>query len=142
MNNRTRSRKRQWGFTLIEILVALTVFAVTSSALIGSMTRHIAQSATLREKTVAHWVAENEMNQLRLQEKPQDAQAKQQVQDRFPDLGTSYNDVTMADRKWEVEVSVTSTENKDIRRVTVKVSKTEQTHSVAVLSLDGFFGRY
>ena len=130
------------GFTLIEILVALTIFAVTASALIGSMTNHIAQSTALREKTIAHWIAVNEMNQLRLPEKAAEIESKKRIAERYPDLGTNYKQVTMADRKWEVEIDVTSTENKDIRRITVKVSKADRGNNVAVFDLAGFMGRY
>ncbi len=145
MTNLTRSNnqnRRASGFTLIEILVALTIFAITSSALIGSMTKNIAQSSALRDKTIAHWVAENEMNQLRLPEKTSGSRSKQRVTDRLPDLGTKYKQITMADRPWEVEVDVASTENKDIRRITVKVSRASRDDSVPVFSLDGFIGRY
>lgn len=54
------------GFTLIEVMVALLVVAVALPALlmrIGGMTT---QTLLARESSVAHWVAENKMQELLL----------------------------------------------------------------------------
>jgi len=135
-------RNKQRGFTLIEILVALTVFAITSSALITSMTRHVAQSSAIRDKTIAHWVAQNEMSQLRLSQRFENEQSGSDRNVRFPDLGSDYKEVTMADQKWQVVITVSTTRNEDIRQIVVDVSRASDADEVALISLDGFMGRY
>jgi general secretion pathway protein I len=137
------------GFTLIEILIALTVFAITSSALISGLTRHVYQSALLRDKTIAHWVAENEVSQIR---GPAYAASQQgtgnlaRAADEpryFPDIGTKRKEVTMGDMDWQVKISVSSTQNKDIRRITVDVySADSEDDGTSVVTLDGFAGRF
>ena len=61
------SARRRGGFTLIEVLVALTIASVALMAALraaGAMT----QSATdLRLRTLAQWSAENRLAQVRLQ---------------------------------------------------------------------------
>jgi len=142
---------RQTGFTLIEILVALTVFAITSSTLITGMTRHVAQSTALRDKTFAYWIAENEMAQLRLQETYTEeslsgsksrSQSQSGSEDRFPELGSQYKEIVMAELDWEVEIQVSSTKNQDIRQIAVMVSRSDQAGGGPVFTLDGFIGRY
>ena len=60
------------GFTLLEILIALAIFAVTASALISSMTRQVSQASLLQDKTIAYWIAENELARLRLPQLDED----------------------------------------------------------------------
>ncbi|WP_256674597.1 type II secretion system minor pseudopilin GspI [Pseudomonas sp. LD120] len=53
------------GFTLLEVMVALAIFATLSIALFSAV-QHIAiNSANLAERTQAAWIADNRMNELR-----------------------------------------------------------------------------
>lgn len=53
------------GFTLLEVMVALAIFATLSIALFSAV-QHIAlNSANLAERTQALWIADNRMNELR-----------------------------------------------------------------------------
>lgn len=51
------------GFTLVEVMVALLIVAVAISSLLFQMMSTIDNTAYLRDKTIAHWVA---LNQLEL----------------------------------------------------------------------------
>ncbi len=53
----TKSR----GFTLVEVLVAVAIVAVAVTAVLVSMMRQVDGSAYLRDKMLAHWVAENQL---------------------------------------------------------------------------------
>jgi general secretion pathway protein I len=125
------------GFTLLEIMIALAVFAVTAAALGAAVSRHVAQSGVLADRTIAQWIAENELNQLRIAGEPgPDA-------DRRPATGTLRREVRMANRDWQVEVAVRATDNDDIRRVVVSVFRAQEDRArAAVLELVGFIGRY
>jgi len=47
------------GFTLLEVLVALTILAVALGALIKGSSEHIRNTHYLQERTLAHWVGQN-----------------------------------------------------------------------------------
>ena len=59
-NNRAQST----GFTLLEVLVALAVFAVAAIALMKVSESQLQLSNRLEEKTFAHWVALNMVSEM------------------------------------------------------------------------------
>lgn len=120
------------GFTLLEILVAVAVFAVVSASLIKNATQSVRQAAIIQERVYATWVAENEMSARR---------AEIRTDASYPSVGTERAGVSMAGRTWDVVVVTDSTENENVRRVTVQVYK-ESDNTNPVVELDGFVGRY
>lgn len=50
---------RQAGFTLLEVLVALTVLAVALAALVKTGADHAKNTSYLQERTLAHWAGQN-----------------------------------------------------------------------------------
>jgi general secretion pathway protein I len=61
------------GFTLIEVMVALVVVALSISALSFQMMGGIDNTAYLRDKTIASWVASNQLELERLANKRSNA---------------------------------------------------------------------
>lgn len=57
---------RQAAFTLVEVLAALLVLALALTALQLRMSQHLDSAAYLRDKTVASWVALNQLELLRI----------------------------------------------------------------------------
>jgi general secretion pathway protein I len=55
------------GFTLVEVMVALFVLVTALTALLFRITQHVNNSVYLRDKTVAAWVAQNQMEIVRLE---------------------------------------------------------------------------
>lgn len=69
---------KQVGFTLLEVLVALTILATALGAAVKVASENAANAAYLRDRTHAHWVAANQLNryQARLQALPESGPAE------------------------------------------------------------------
>jgi len=87
MRSRNQNKLISNGFTLIEILVALTIIAIALGALIRASGDHTQSSAYLKQKTLAHYVAMNELTLL-------------QTGKQWPDLGTEKKQTEMASHEW------------------------------------------
>lgn len=126
-------RRLAGGFTLVEIMVALAIFAVVSSALIKNVGMAARQSSILQERTIAYWVAENHLSRIRLRAHGEEPE--------FPAIGTDRLSVTMADREWTLRVDVQGTENELVHRIDVEVLSGEGGDQ-SLATLTGFVGRY
>lgn len=90
---RTRRFKRSsGGFTLLEVLVAIGVVAFTIPALMLLMMKQVDNAGSLRNKTIATWVAENTLTRLRLERQLSDTVLRDTVEEK----------VTMAGIEWSV----------------------------------------
>ncbi|HRQ66583.1 MAG TPA: type II secretion system minor pseudopilin GspI [Xanthomonadaceae bacterium] len=114
------------GFTLLEVLVALVVLALSLTALVRLSGLEARALADLRERTVAHWVAANVLEETRLAED-------------WPATGRRSGSARMGGRDWRWELVVQDTEEPAIRRLDVTVRLAEGGRGGAVLS--GFVGR-
>lgn len=125
-------QRKSSGFTLLEIMIALAVFAIVAAALVKNAALTVTQTRTIEEKSIAYWVAENQLAQLR---------AKPRSAENFPQTGSNKSTASMAGRDWTVTINVDSTDNKDIHRVKVSVALPSAPDR-QVASLVGFFGRH
>jgi general secretion pathway protein I len=124
--------RKSSGFTLIEVMIALAIFAIVSTTLIKNATQTVSQSRIIQERSMAQWIAESEMQTLRLQPR---------TQENFPSQGTNLISQVMGGREWQVEVDVRTTENELVRRVEITVFD-EQDLDTPLANLSGFLGRY
>ena len=60
------------GFTLVEVMVALAVFAIVSVALVGNSMSTLRQAGIIQDRTLATWLAEDEITKLRMQPRSQE----------------------------------------------------------------------
>ena len=64
---RSSTMPRMDGFTLLEIMVALAIFATLATAVLSAGQYVLRQAGAVEERLIAAWVADNQMNELRLQ---------------------------------------------------------------------------
>jgi general secretion pathway protein I len=101
-------RARRGGFTLIEVLVALAIVAIGMAAVMGALTSSANTISYLRDKTLAQWVALNQIANLRL--------SGQQ-----PPTGSSTGDTDFAGRSWHWRQEVVATEVPGVERIDISV---------------------
>lgn len=100
--------RRLRGFTLLEVLVALAVIAIALAAIVGETAQRLRNAARLTDRTLAHWVA---MNQI----------TEQQLGTTWPTAGVTTGTVDLAGREWFWTAKVSNTEDADVRRLDVEV---------------------
>lgn len=105
-------RRSRGGFTLIEVLVALAIVAIGMAALMTALTSSASTTVYMRDKTLAEWVALNQIEAVRLKL-------------QRPQKGESEGDAEMAGRKWKWHQEVMETEVKGIMRIDVSVKPAE-----------------
>ena len=122
---------KQKGFTLLEIVITVAIFAAASTALLRNSSNAVFQTMRVQERTIGFWLAENELERLR---------SAPRIEEFFPAVGTDRENVTMANRDWELRIEVEATADPDMRRVIVTVFA-EENLDVDVASLVGFIGK-
>ena len=120
------------GFTLVEIMIALTIFAIASAALVRNASQSVYQTGLIKDRTLAWWIAENKLNELRAL--PRDPE-------NYPSTGRKTYQVRMADRDWDLQVEVVSTENKSMRRIEIAVFQ-DGDLDASIVNLSGFIGEH
>ncbi len=97
------------GFTLLEVLIALAVLAISSLAIIGQVGQNLSRVQQLQLQTTAIVAAENQMAMI-------------QISPDWPGLGVRTSTVTLADAQWLVETDVSTTSDPWLRKVEVTVN--------------------
>ena len=115
------------GFTLIEVMVALTIIAISLGALLSTSGSQARNAGYLKQKTIAHWVAVNELTQIR-------------IASEFPDLGDKKGSTTMANHEWYWTRTTKETEDKDARQITFTLYA-DKDRSRNLTSLIGYANR-
>ena len=112
MNARRKTRLR--GFTLLEVLIALAIVAMSVGALLGTITSSASNIAYLREKTLAEWVALNRLTEIRISQ-------------LMPDKGKRTGNAEMGGLRWQWEQEVTELPIKGMFRIDVRARPTGET---------------
>ena len=99
------------GFTLLEVLVALAIVAMSVGALLGTVTSSASNVIYLKEKTLAEWVALNRLTELRIDQ-------------NLPDKGKRKGNTTMAGMRWEWEEDVADLPIEGMLRIDVRAHTT------------------
>ncbi len=96
------------GFTLIEVMVALLVITVSLFAIFKSTSSVTWHATYLKEKTIANWVAQNQVALYRSKR-------------TWGPISNTSGQVSMADAEWEWKMHIAKTENPNIRKIDVEV---------------------
>jgi general secretion pathway protein I len=113
------------GFTLIEIMVALAIITITLGAIIENTTAANINAQYLRDKTVAGWIAMNQISLVR---------AKRQ----WSSASSKTGEVEMAGQQWEWKINFVKTDDANIRRLNVQIFKLDAEKPIVTMS--GFMG--
>ncbi|EFO4373326.1 type II secretion system minor pseudopilin GspI [Escherichia coli] len=112
------------GFTLLEVMLALAIFALAATAVLQIASGALSNQQILEEKTVAGWVAENQTALLYLMTREQRAVRQQGESD-------------MAGSRWYWRTTPLSTGNALLQAVDIEVSLHEDKKQLkTVLSVD------
>lgn len=121
-----RGRARVAGFTLIEVLVALAIVAVTLGAGIQAAGALLRNAERLGDISEAQWCADNELANLRLTR-------------QFPGVGDIDFQCEQMGRLYKGKLVVRPTQNPNFRRIDAQVATAE---GVPLLGLSTVIGRY
>ncbi|KQB51605.1 type II secretion system protein GspI [Pseudomonas endophytica] len=97
------------GFTLLEVMIALAVFATLAAAVMSASQYVLGQSARVEARLFAGWLADNQLNELHLQAATL-AVGSRSFNQRF------------AQREWRVVQQIVSEPASGLLRVELSVS--------------------
>jgi len=118
-------RWRQAGFTLVEVMVALSIVALSLTAIAASMNQMIDAANTMRERTYASWIAQNKIAELRL------ANVEAEV-------STTSGEIDFGNATWEWTADISETGIEGFVRVDVSVSLAGSEYIIRTVT--GFIG--
>ena len=122
-------RRRHSGFTLLEVMVALLVFGLIATAAAEVGGNYIGSFERIRDKTLASWLADNQINELRLQQ-------------GLPAVSQNTRDEDYGRYRWQVTTRISATPEPGIRRVDVTVARyrNDRPEPASIHTLSAFLG--
>jgi general secretion pathway protein I len=112
------STTKQLGFTLLEVMLAMAVFAIAGVALLGVADNNYRHISHIEEQMFANWVASNQLVEVSLDK-------------TWPPKNNRKGKVEMAGRTWYWQQKVIKTANKELRAVNMQVRLNEDDELVS-----------
>lgn len=128
-SKRRQRRREQQGFTLIETMFALSIFAIAALAAVFVATEQLRSTAVLEERYLGQLVASNRLAEV----------YANTVAGVWPPQNELEGTVELANREWHWQQQVVETVTDDLREVTIRVRRTE--NGPVLLELSSFMGR-
>lgn len=128
-NAPSQPAKSDKGFTLIEVMIALLVFGLIATASAEVASQYISSYERIRDKTLAGWLADNRMNEIRLDK-------------NLPGISENSKDKDYGPYRWKVTTKVLATAEPKMRRVEVEVGRYQASgsESYPIHTLSAFVG--
>lgn len=123
--NRCVHTRRQIGFTLIEVLVALSIVAIALIAGLQATTALANNAERQSDMLLAQICADNELAKVRLSS-------------QMPAVGDSSGSCTQAQRVYDITITVRPTPNPSFRRVDAQVLR----NGYSLMRVSTVVGRY
>ena len=117
MQSSQRGSEAYFGFTLIEVLVALVIVSLGMMAVQTQLNRYALTANYMEEKTLASWIGTNRVVEL-------------STAQSWPEIGTSDAEVEFAGRLWQLEIEISQTQVDNLRRVDVNVSLADEPETI------------
>jgi general secretion pathway protein I len=118
--------RRPRGFTLVEILVALAIIAVSLAAGMRALTQSAESATALKARTLALWVAQNRL-------------AAAQVAIPWPGVGSYQGEASEAGARFAYRETVSTTPNPAFRKIDIAIMEPDHPDYV-VAHLVGYLG--
>lgn len=118
-------RKYSGGFTLIEVMVAMTIAALGLAAVAASVSQMVDAGNAMRQRTYASWIAQNKIAELRLA-------------NIVPEVSETSGDVNFAGREWLWRAIISETGVDNLYRVDVSVGLPDGDENIRTVT--GFIG--
>lgn len=115
-----KNHSSEWGFTLIEMLIALVIVSISFSAVILSVNENARTLLKLQETVAANWVGEDIISRAQLGLLKANAGTEQ-----------------MLNLNWRWELRVKSTENEFVQELQVTIYNQTQQKVVTVTGYNG-----
>lgn len=123
-----RAMHKVSGFTLLEVLVALAVLAVTMAAISHTASSGVWHVDAMRERTLADWVAQNRL-------------AMHAARGDWIAVGVQTGDEEQAGQRFRWREEVSATPNPTMRRIAVTVYAPNDS-SYTLRQMTGYLAQY
>lgn len=125
----SRSILKTGGFTLMEVLIALAILALSAAAVLRQTQMGVSQQQQLELKSAAMWLAD-------------DALASLMLSSNFVPVGRAERRVTFREQDWDVVTEISPTADANLRRIVVSVMLADSGADDALASFTTYRGRY
>jgi general secretion pathway protein I len=125
MNRRSSDSHPAAGFTLIEVMVALAIAALSLAAVTAAMSQMVGAANSMKERTYASWIAQNKIAELRLA-------------NVVPEVSEDSGEIEYAGLEWAWQANISETGVENLYRVDVSVSFADS--EATIRTVTGFIG--
>jgi len=112
--NKPRRQRHQRGFTLVEVMIALAIIAIALAASISSSSTATNNLAGMKERTIAHFVAMNELALVEIQG------------NKVPTKMDGTTEMAGREWYWKMEINNTSDDTGTLKYLDISVRANER----------------